>query len=79
MAVHNIDFEVEPGEFVSIMGESGAGKSTLLSIMGAMNPPHRAGSLWTTSTSTNSGQKKEPISEGNLSVLCFRAFIWCPI
>ena len=39
MAIHNMDFTVEAGEFVSIMGESGAGKSTLLSIVGAMNPP----------------------------------------
>ena len=39
MAIHDIDFTVESGEFVSIMGESGAGKSTLLSIVGAMNPP----------------------------------------
>jgi len=39
MAIHNMDFTVESGEFVSIMGESGAGKSTLLSIVGAMNPP----------------------------------------
>ena len=39
MAIHNMDFSVESGEFVSIMGESGAGKSTLLSIVGAMNPP----------------------------------------
>ncbi|MGM0426810.1 MAG: ABC transporter ATP-binding protein [Thermodesulfobacteriota bacterium] len=38
-AVHDINFKVEAGEFVSIMGESGAGKSTLLSIMGTMNPP----------------------------------------
>jgi putative ABC transport system ATP-binding protein len=39
MAIHDIDFTVESGEFVSIMGESGSGKSTLLSIVGAMNPP----------------------------------------
>jgi putative ABC transport system ATP-binding protein len=39
MAIHNMDFTVEAGEFVSIMGESGSGKSTLLSIVGAMNPP----------------------------------------
>jgi len=39
MAIRNMDFTVESGEFVSIMGESGSGKSTLLSIVGAMNPP----------------------------------------
>lgn len=39
MAIHNMNFTVESGEFVSIMGESGSGKSTLLSIVGAMNPP----------------------------------------
>ena len=32
MAIHHMDFTVESGEFVSIMGESGAGKSTLLDL-----------------------------------------------
>jgi putative ABC transport system ATP-binding protein len=38
-AISDINFEIEVGEFIAIMGESGAGKSTLLSIMGAMNAP----------------------------------------
>lgn len=38
-AVSDISFQIEPAEFVGVMGESGAGKSTLLSIMGAMNAP----------------------------------------
>ncbi len=32
--LRNVDFDVQPGEFVSIMGPSGAGKSTLLHIVG---------------------------------------------
>jgi putative ABC transport system ATP-binding protein len=43
-AIDNMNFIIESGEFVAIMGESGAGKSTLLSIMGAMNAPS-AGTL----------------------------------
>ncbi|MGD8835083.1 MAG: ABC transporter ATP-binding protein [Desulfobacteraceae bacterium] len=37
--LENINFSIQNGEFISIMGESGAGKSTLLSVMGAMNTP----------------------------------------
>jgi putative ABC transport system ATP-binding protein len=43
-AIEDMNFIIESGEFVAIMGESGAGKSTLLSIMGAMNAPS-AGTL----------------------------------
>lgn len=38
-ALSNVNFTINSGEFVGIMGESGAGKSTLLSILGAMNTP----------------------------------------
>ncbi|NJC87507.1 MAG: ABC transporter ATP-binding protein [Desulfuromonas sp.] len=38
-ALRGIDLDIEPGEFVSIMGQSGSGKSTLLSVLGGMNHP----------------------------------------
>jgi len=34
-----INFDIEKGEFVSLMGPSGSGKSTLLNIIGALDKP----------------------------------------
>jgi putative ABC transport system ATP-binding protein len=39
LALHDVDLDIGPGEFVSIEGPSGSGKSTLLQLLGALDTP----------------------------------------
>ena len=38
-ALRGVDFEMQPGEFVSVMGPSGCGKSTLLNLVAGLDSP----------------------------------------
>jgi D-xylose transport system ATP-binding protein len=38
-ALHNVDFEVDAGEIVALVGDNGAGKSTLIKAIDGVQPP----------------------------------------
>jgi putative ABC transport system ATP-binding protein len=58
LALENINLDVAPGEFVSVMGPSGCGKSTLLNLIGLLDAPTK-GKLSLENTAINgSGDRK---------------------
>ena len=50
IALDNISFSVQAGEFVAVMGPSGSGKTTLLNLMGCLDVPTE-GEIWINGTS----------------------------
>jgi putative ABC transport system ATP-binding protein len=56
-ALRGVDLDVQPGEFVSIVGPSGSGKSTLFHVIGGLTPP-------TAGTVQVGGQDLTKLSDG---------------
>ena len=43
VVLQNVDLELQPGQYVAIMGESGIGKSTLLNLVAGLDQPDSGG------------------------------------
>ena len=57
-ALKNVNFNVEEGEFIAIMGESGSGKTTLLHILASLDKP-TAGKVILNGIETTSIKEKD--------------------
>ena len=56
----DVDLDIEPGEFISVLGPSGSGKSTLMNLIGCLDSP-------TDGAYTLGGRQIDRLGEGELA------------
>jgi len=68
-AVNGVDFKIEEGEFVAIVGPSGSGKSTLLNMIGGLDEP-TSGNVYVDGMSI-SGMKESELTDFRMKYIGF--------
>ena len=72
-----VDFVVEEGEFVAIMGPSGSGKSTLLHLIGGLDQPTNGEVILNGQRLSLMKDKQITLLRGVTSDLCFNSLTCC--
>ncbi len=71
-AIENVDFSVEKGDLIGIIGHTGSGKSTLIQHCNGLLEPH-SGSVYLNGNNIWSKENKKNIRNARFSVgLCFQ-------
>jgi putative ABC transport system ATP-binding protein len=78
LAVHDIDLQINSGDYVSIVGPSGSGKSTLLHIIGLLDQPTSGTYLLDGSDTTSTSERERARLRGTRIGFVFQAFHLLP-
>jgi putative ABC transport system ATP-binding protein len=78
LAVHDIDLQINSGDYVSIVGPSGSGKSTLLHIIGLLDQPTSGTYLLDGADTTSTSERERARLRGTRIGFVFQAFHLLP-
>jgi putative ABC transport system ATP-binding protein len=77
-ALHGVDLEVDPGEFIAVVGKSGCGKSTLMNMLTGIDRPS-GGEVWVAGTDIrHMGEGKMAVWRGRTVGVIFQFFQLLP-
>ena len=76
-ALDGVNFSVEEGEFVAVVGTSGSGKSTLLHMMGGLDTPTSGSVMVRDKELAKMNDEQLLSSAAAISALFSRTTIWC--
>jgi putative ABC transport system ATP-binding protein len=78
VAVHDIDLDIQSGDYLSIVGPSGSGKSTLLHIIGLLDQPTSGTYSLDGSDTTSTSERERARLRGTRIGFVFQAFHLLP-